>query len=189
MVSENQIFDIKFHESTHTYANPYQLWIELFIPDERFYFYLKDICNSKRVVLYFMEDEFLKRISFGKFGLRILVDRIDNLLKAFKGNVLEKDVVDLDLTAGQLTYGFSTKKERTNFRNQFEKGVRTLILFEYKNYVKILNEMGVTIEIDTIIGNDHIISDSSSYIKEVKETSETILLNKPQKSKVKFFRK
>lgn len=188
-IPEKHIFEITFHEAINTYANPYGLWIQIYIPDERFYFYLKDICATKRVVIYEIEDPFIKKITFGNAGKKILVDRVSNLLKAFNGQVYEKDVTDVDLTEN-MQFSFSTEKERANFKKQFQKGVRTLILFEYKNYIKILKEMGITLEINNLIGEQAQEIDSIQDVYESHEYSqEPLLLDQPKKSKMNFFKK
>ena len=193
-----QIYEIRFHESTHTHANPYRLDIIPFFPDERFAHYLQDICYTKRIVIYETIDTLKAKLAvFGVNKKRFHIDRIENILKAYTDRrITENDIIDVDLTTS-LSLSFPNKKEREHFQKQFDKSARRIVLYEYKNYVRILNELNLTPEFTTInhseLDNRHqegqIDYYDAPYVKEVKEAP--MLLedpNKQKKKKIKFFK-
>ncbi|MEX3623793.1 hypothetical protein [Viridibacillus arvi] len=135
---DNNIYDIQFHESTHTYANPYWLWIQIHIPDERFYFYLKDTCINKRVVIYEFVDPFLSKFNLTS-ATNIYIDRLENLLNN-NPNIYPNQIMDIDLTE-ELNLTFSKEKQRERFKKQFAKRVQQFIVYEHKIYRKILEKM------------------------------------------------
>lgn len=133
--TELNIYELIFHESVHTYANPYWLWIQINIPDERFRLYLKDICINKQVIIYEMIDPFLKKFS-ENMASSYYIDRLENLLK-LNANMQPAQVIEVDLTE-EFNFTFSSEKRRERFRKQFAKRVEQFIAYEHKNYRKIL---------------------------------------------------
>lgn len=135
----NELFEINVHESTHTYANPYWLWIQIHIQDERFYFYIKDTCTSKKVSLFEFNEPFRQKFLLPSYF--VYVDRLDNLIKGHRQYIHPNNVSEIDITE-DMQFSFETEKLRERFKKQFIRQVENFLTREHKTYMKLLAKIG-----------------------------------------------
>lgn len=134
-----ELYELNFHESIHPYANPYWLWIQVYIHDEGFHFYLKDICETKQVCIYesTAANSFLQKLGFESNN--IYLDTLNNLLKAHK-IYSENELMRIDITE-DVQLSFETEKKREQFKKQYIKEFQKFVNREYKVYQNILSKM------------------------------------------------